>query len=202
MNEYVSLPYLEGRGKFRKIPFERYLPQLPAGLIQSWLNKNNPARDWILEPISAAPAAILEAAASGYQVLACVNNPVIAFEINLLARAAKQEEYQSALRELGMQKKGSERLESHIQNLYLTRCASCGAEVPADYFIWRKAEGLPVLRSYHCQGCGDEGEHPITPNDLERLSPFKRSDPLHRARAIERVPSGTREARQNLEESL
>lgn len=202
MNEYASLPYIEGRGKPKSIPFERYLPELPAGLIQSWLERHNPAKEWMLEPISAAPAAILEAASSGFPVLACVNNPVIAFEIKLLAQAPKQKEFQSVLHELGSQKKGSERLSTHINNLYLTRCASCGTEVPADYLIWRKAEGLPVIRSYRCQSCGDEGEHAITPNDLERLVPFKRSDPLHRARALERVPGGTREARQNLEDIL
>jgi hypothetical protein len=202
MNELNMLAYLEPEGESQEIPFERYYPAYSPGMVKSWLQRHIPGGSWVMEPIGASPASILEMADAGYKVLAVVNNPVAAFELEMLSRAPSKALFQSVLRELSIQKKGTERLEAHIQNLYLTRCSSCGKEVAADYFIWRKSENAPFAKSYHCPACRDEGEHPVTEDDLERLAPYKRSDPLHRARALERVPGGTREARQNLEEVL
>lgn len=196
------LAYLEPEGISNEIPFERYYPSTAPGVVKNWLQRHVPAGAWVLEPIGASPAAIFEMAKAGYKVLAVVNNPVIAFEMSILARAPSSSDFQSVLNELSVQKKGTERLESHILNLYLTRCSSCGKEVSADYFVWRKNESAPYSKAYHCPACKDEGEHPVNDDDLERLAPYKRSDPLHRARALERVPGGTREARQYLEEVL
>ena len=202
MNELTKLSYIESEEKAQPLPFDRYLPPLAQGVIRSWLSQNVPAHAWVLEPIGASPNAILEMAESGCKVLAAVNNPVVGFELEMLANAPGQDVFQSVLGELSMQKKGAERLGAHIQNLYLTRCASCGRELPAESFYWRRAEPAPYAKVYHCTACGDEGEHAVNEFDLEVLSAYVRSDPLHRARALERVPGGTREARQNLEEIL
>ncbi|MRR29774.1 hypothetical protein EG834_05515, partial [bacterium] len=156
----------------------------------------------MLEPIGASPDFVLEMAEAGYKVLVAANNPVVAFELEILAQAPARTEFQSVLGELSVQKKGDERLQAHIQSLYLTRCTTCGREVSADYFLWRKSEEVPFAKSYRCPACGDEGEHLISESDIERLAPYKRSDPLHRARALEKIPELTRAARANLEELL
>ena len=200
MNEIGMLPYLESDGETLKVPFERYLPLHQPGVLTSWLKKTVQPGSWILEPIGASPAAILELAEAGYKVLVAVNNPVVAFELTILAQAPARSEFQSVLRELSIQKKGAERLQGHILGLYETRCSACGKPVSADRFLWRKSETSPFAKVYGCSICGDEGEQPITDLDLERLAPFVRSDPLHRARALERVPGGTVTARANLEE--
>ena len=202
MNEPGFLAYLEGEGIASQIPFNRYLPQHPAGVAQKWLTQHAAPGSWVLEPIGASPAAILEMAEAGNKVLVAANNPVVAFELEILAQAAAKTEFLSVLRELSVQKKGDERLQRHIQSLYLTRCATCGKEVDADYFLWRKSEDVPYAKYYRCTACGDEGEHLISETDIERLAPYKRSDPLHRARALEKIPELTRAARANLEELL
>lgn len=200
MNEIGMLPYLEGEGETLKIPFERYLPLHQRGAITSWLKQHVQPGSWILEPIGASPEAILELAEAGFKVLVAVNNPVVAFELSILAQAPARSEFQSVLRELSIQKKGAERLQGHILGLYETRCNACGKPVSADRFLWRKTETAPFAKVYRCLVCGDEGEQPVTDLDVERLTPFVRSDPLHRARALERVPGGTLTARANLEE--
>lgn len=202
MNEPGFLAYLEGEGIALEVPFNRYLPQHPAGVVQKWLAQHASSGSWILDPIGASPAAILEMAEAGYKVLVAANNPVVAFELQILAQAPAKTEFQSVLRELSVQKKGDERLQGHLQNLYLTRCTTCGREVSADYFLWRKSEETPYAKYYRCPACGDEGEHLISETDIERLAPYKRSDPLHRARALEKIPELTRAARANLEELL
>lgn len=202
MNEPGFLAYLEGDGIGSKIPFNRYLPQHPAGVAPEWLAQHTPSGSWVLEPIGASPAAILEMAEAGYKVLVAANNPVVAFEMQILAQAPARAEFQSVLSELSVQKKGDERLQGHILNLYLMRCTTCGREISADYFLWRKSEEAPYAKYYRCPACGDEGEHLVSDSDIERLAPYRRSDPLHRARALEKIPELTRAARANLEELL
>lgn len=202
MVEAEMLAYIEPEGESASIPFERYLPLMATGVVKNWLGRHAEPGSWVLEPIGASPAAVLEMAEAGYKVLVAVNNPVTAFEISLLARAPAKSEFESVLGELAMQKKGPDRLGSHIQNLYLSNCASCGREVTVDSFVWHKGESTPHAKVYHCAACGDEGEHPVSEADLQRLLAPERSDRLHRAMALEKVPQGTRSARENLEELL
>ncbi len=202
MNEIQSLPYYAPQTGGLTLPFERYLPSGVFGMPSAWLHKHASPGDWVLEPIGASPHTVLEMAGAGFKVLVAVNNPVSAFQLEVLASAPKMEDFQSVLGELSSQKRGTERLGAHLLNLYLTRCASCGAEVSAERFIWRRGETAPFAKDYTCLACGDSGEHPVNEEDLERLVSVQRSDPLHRARALERVPGGTREARTYLEEII
>lgn len=200
MNEVGKFAYIEAEGEPQASPFQLTLPDLPPGVISQWLERRHPGEIWVLDPIGASPQAVLEMAAHGYKVLVAVNNPIAAFELNCLARAPKKEEYLAALRDLALQKKGGERLEEHMRGLYATRCASCGREVQAEYFLWRKGEEAPFSKNYQCPACGDEGEHATTEEDLKRLKIISRSDSLHRSRALERIPGGTLAARKNAEE--
>ena len=48
------------------------------------------------------------------------------------------EEMQAALAELATARRGSERLEQHIRNLYTTTCDQCGETVDAQAFFWQR----------------------------------------------------------------
>ena len=200
MNEVGKFAYIEAEGEPQASPFQHTLPDLPPGVVSQWLKSHAPGEKWVLDPIGASPQAVLEMAACGYKVLVAVNNPIAAFELNCLARAPKKGEFQAAFRDLALQKKGGERLEDHLGGLYTTRCASCGREIQAEYFLWRKGEEAPYSKNYHCPSCGDEGEHAATEEDLKKLKMISRSDSLHRARALERLPGGTQAARVNAQE--
>ncbi len=52
--------------------------------------------------------------------------------------------------------------------------------------MWKRGEKQPFGRLYRCPHCGDEGERPVTGEDLKRLEALG-SDQLHRARALGRV---------------
>ncbi|MCX6053675.1 MAG: hypothetical protein NTZ74_01935 [Chloroflexi bacterium] len=202
MNQATPLPFLESTGTFPELPFSRYLPLCSPGVIPNWLRSRVPPGSWVLEPIGASPQAVLEIALAGYKVLTSCNNPVVSFALSLLARAPTPDDFQAAIAELSHLKRGSERLETHILNLYQTRCASCGKELSASGFFWHRGALAPHAKIYICPVCGDSGEHPVTDEDVDRLTSIQRSDPLHRALALERVPGGTKEARINLEEAL
>ncbi len=92
----------------------------------------------------------------------------------------------SALAELVSARRGNERLENHFRALYQTECAACHQMIQPEAFLWRRGESQPFARYYHCPHCKDEGERPVTPGDLERLS-LPGNPALHRARALERI---------------
>lgn len=196
------LVYSPSSGLQREIPFERFLPTEPAGMVARWLKRDAPSGGTILEPLGASPLALLEAAGAGYRVLAACNNPVLAFETRLLAARLQRSEFIAVLRELSDQRKGEERLESSIRNLYLTRCASCGAEIQASAYIWNRGETLPHTRLYTCPHCKDSGEHPITDEDTQRLQLIQRSEPMHRSRALSRVLGGSVDDRESVQAAI
>ncbi len=193
------LVYIQSAGVPQELPFDRFLPLDPPGMVSRWLHLNVPPGATILDPMGASPRAVLEAAAAGYRVLVACNNPVTAFEIRVLARAPLVAEFNSVIRELGDLKKGDERLETTIRSLYLTRCASCGAEIQASGYLWNQGDTVPHTRIYACPICKDDGEHPITDDDIQRLQQIQRSEPMHRSRAMARVMGGNLDDKESVE---
>ncbi len=178
--------FLGGTRQPPLLPLGRYLPLLPGGMFGAWLKQNVPPEAWILDPIGSHPQLALEAAHAGYRILITCNNPILSFMLEILAAAPPQSEFEAALAALAASKRGEERLERHILSLYQTPCAGCGQGVSALAFIWQSEPLRLVSRIYRCPHCGDEGERPVTPLDMEKLK-LPGSDALHRARALSRV---------------
>ena len=201
--EETGLRFYPGSGSAPALPLARFLPPLPAGMVAGWLKDHVPHGSWLLDPLGASPALVLEAARAGYRVIAACNNPILSFMIETLAAGPRSAEIQSALAELAVARRGEERLEKHIQSLYLTDCESCGQPTPAQAFLWRKGEAQPYARLYRCSHCGEAlaGERPVTPGDLERLRAMG-GDRLQRARALQRVILNDQEHRADVEEAL
>lgn len=198
----LQIPYIPAAGPSRDLPFERFLPLDQPGMVAGWLDRTAKPGALILDPLGSSPAALLEGAAAGYLVLAACNNPVIAFELRMLASAPTRVEFTSVIGELAALKKGDERLEISISSLYLTHCASCGKEIQASGYLWRRGESVPFSRIYTCERCGDSGEHPITDEDIQRLEQITRGERLHRARALERVLGGEVDDRESVEAAI
>ena len=182
----VEMPFSPGINPPPSFPLGRYLPPVPEGMAVTWCQKNIPAGEWILDPLGSTPQLPLEAARAGYRVLVASNNPILTFMLEILARAPSWAEFESALAELGSARRGEERLENHFRALYQTECAACHQIIQPEAFLWRRGESHPFARYYHCPYCKDEGERPVTPGDLERLT-LPGNPALHRARALERI---------------
>ena len=187
-------------------PLARYLPPIPVGVAASFLAEHSiigePKRgDWILDPFGASPRLAVEMARLDYRVLVAVNNPVTHFLLEMAANPASQADLRAALAELAAARKGDDRLETHLQSLYLTECTNCQQQVPADAFIWERASGALVGRLYHCP-CGDSGEYPATEADKIRAARQAATDSLHRSRALERVAAPDDPDRPHVEEAL
>ena len=156
-----NLIYIPGDDPVRTAPLARYLPVVPQGVATAYLagySKSGRLERgaWVLDPFGASPQLALEIAAQGYRTLVAVNNPVTRFLLELAALAPSQADLRAALAELAAARKGDERLETHIQSLYLTQCTKCQQQTPAEAFVWERSSGALVARIYHC-ACGDGG---------------------------------------------
>jgi hypothetical protein len=120
-------------------------------------------------------------------VLVAANNPITRFILEIGAASLPEAEFKAAIADLAVSRKGEEKLEEHLQSLYLTACTSCAQEVPAQAFLWRKGENAPYGRIFECKDCGDSGEKLATPADIERAAEVAKTAGLARARVLERV---------------
>jgi len=196
-----DLAYLPGDEPDNPGPLARYLPQVPDGIASAFLARQFRPGEWILDPFGAAPLTDLEMAGLGYRVLVAVNNPVTRFLLETAANPPQQADLRAALAELAAARKGDERLETHLQSLYLTECTKCHRQVPADAFIWERENGVLAARIYHCT-CGDNGEYPATEADQARAASLAATDSLHRSRALERVAAPQDPDRVHVEAAL
>jgi len=186
MLTHLAAPFIPGSAPAANLPLGRYLPLLPVGMMAAWVRAHLKPGDWVFDPLGAHPMLALEAARAGCRVLVASNNPILTLMLQVFATAPQVTDLQSALSELAALRKGEERLEPHIQSLYLTACPGCGDLVPAQAFLWRDGEQQPHARLLKCSRCGIDGEYPVLPADLERLTP-PGAAALHRARAIQRA---------------
>jgi hypothetical protein len=195
-------PYIPGLKSADPGPLSRFIPPLEEGTISAWLSHHASASSWLLDPFGFAPRVAIEAARAGYRVLVTVNNPVTRFLLEMAGNPPSGSDFKAALADLAVSKKGDERLETHLQSLYVTICEKCGHEVFAQAFLWRKGEDVPYARIYECKECGDGGERIVTPEDVERAKKVSSTDALHRSRAFERVASLDDEDRIYAEEAI
>lgn len=186
MNTF-SLPFVPGSDQPNIYPFMRFLPPIPAEMTAHWLKKHLPMGSWIIDPLGSNPMFDLEAAQAGYRVLVTSNNPVLSFMLETLAKAPSRKDFQVALSELAAARMGNERMETHLQSLYQTRCSSCGRTIQAQSFLWKKDETKPFAKQYRCSFCGDEGDRLLEEDDLQHFAQITRWASLHRARAAERL---------------
>lgn len=195
-------PYIPGSVPKEPGPLARFLPPLEEGVVSAWLSQNIPTSAWLLDPFGFSPRLAIEAARAGYRVVVTVNNPVTRFLLEMAADPPLESDFKAAMADLSAAKKGEERLSTHLQSLYLTTCESCGREIQAESFLWRKGEDAPYARIYTCPRCEDSGEHSATPEDVERAKKIAATDSLHRSRAFERVIQINDEDRVFAEEAI
>jgi len=186
MDILSSTPYFSGGLIEASGPLGRFLPPVPDGPARAFLAGINLPGAWILDPFGSSPRMAVEMARAGQRVLVAAGNPVNRFLLDLAAHPPTESDLQAALADLAAARKEGERLETHLQSMYLTRCANCGRELPAEAFLWDSKTGAMTGRIYNCH-CGSGGEQPATPEDIQRAASWSRTEGLHRSRALERV---------------
>ncbi len=182
-------------------PLDRYLPPIPAGVVSAWLEANVPKGAWVLDPFGATPQIAVEAARTGYRVAVAANNPVARFLLETRALAPSAEDFRAALAELASARRGDERLETAVLDLYQTTCPKCGQQTPAHAFIWDQINAGPIAKIVHCKLCSESGEYPTDDLDQERAAAYSRSGP-QLSRALERIAPKGDPDREHAEEAI
>ncbi|MDP3185161.1 MAG: hypothetical protein Q8M58_07830 [Anaerolineales bacterium] len=215
MDILSALAFIPGNEPARPEPLARYLPPVPEGIAQAFLAEHatlpvltaGPGSEtkrgtWVLDPFGASPRLAVEMARAGYRVLVAVSNPVTRFQLDLAAAPPSKADLQAALADLAVSRKGEERLETHLQSLYLTECSKCQRSLPAEAFIWERGSQVPLARILRCPQCGESGERQTTPADRQHAAQFAATATLHRSRALERVAPREDPDRVHAEEAL
>lgn len=197
----VDVPYVPGSAPPPELPLGRFLPPIPAGMVQEWCQKNLKPGDWVLEPFGFNPLMVIEIAAAGYPVLVCVNNPIHAFLLQILASAPQSEDLTAALQDLAIISKGDERMEGYVRGLYHVNCANCHHQIEADGFLWKKDSQHPYAAQVNCTFCGASGDQPLTEETLQSLPPLPPKH-LHMARALNRIAERDDALREQVENAL
>jgi len=197
----VEIAYVPGNPVRGASPLARFLPPLEQGSVASALQEFGNKGDRILDPFGASPRLAVEAAREERAVLVAVNNPIARYVLEHTAAPFTVQDLQSALARLSTAPKDGGRLEPFMLDLYQTQCSRCQKWISADYFVWDKEEGEPVLKFYSCPHCSHTIEEATNEGDLLRAHEHERSG-LQHAMALEQLaPQGSPE-RQLAEEAL
>ncbi len=197
-----SFAYLPGEDPPHPGPLARFLPPVPEGIVSAFLASHPlTSGGLVLDPFGASPRLAVQAARAGLRLVVAVNNPVARFLIEMSADPPPRSELQAALAELAAARKGQERMEIHLQDLYLTECVSCRRSIPAEAFVWERGGEAPLRRIYRCP-CGEGGEFDADQTDRQRALQIAAASRLHRARALERVAALDDPDRSYVEEAL
>ncbi len=197
----VNVPYITGNAPPPDLPLGRFLPPIPQEMVRSWCRENLLPGDWVLDPFGFNPLTAFEIASEGHPVLVCVNNPIHAFLLEVLASAPQAQDLVSALRDLAIASKGDARMEPYIRSLYYVNCANCQNQVEADAFLWKKGSDQPYAAQVDCGFCGTRGEQTLSAETLESLTPLPPKR-LHLARALNRITESDHALRTQVENAL
>ncbi len=196
-----TIYYYPGTDLDDRHPLIRFMPPVPQGSASGWAAENLSPGSIVLDPFGASPYLPAELARSGYRVIVASNNPIPRFLLEFNANSPSTASLQSALADLAAHRKGNTRLEPYIRSFYFTDCHQCDREVEAESFIWERDTNSLLARIYSCPTCGETGEFPVTEKDIARATSFARN-PLHKARALERVAPLNDPDRPHVEEAL
>lgn len=187
----MDIPYLPGKPAVGPSPLARFLPPLEEGTTALTIDRFGMRGRLVLDPFGASPRLALEAAQQGCAVLLAVNNPITRYVLRHSLRPFGMEELQTALYRLASAAKDGGRLEPFLLDLYLTKCSRCGRPVSADYYVWDRETGLPVLKSYVCPHCNHTIEEPTNDEDRQRSLALS-TQGLPQATALEQLaPRGS-----------
>jgi hypothetical protein len=184
----ADVPFISDSTDFdqSKYPMQRFLPQVPNGLAGVWLERGGiPKGSWVLDPLGANPQLSLDTAVAGYKVLVAINNPILQLILEITAKSPDRDDFVSILADLAGVRRGTDRLEPHIQSLYLSDCPICHRSLPATTFYWKRNDSKPFMSSVNCPICGEAENTNLL--DPEILTEIISRQALTQSRAIERA---------------
>jgi len=160
-------------------PLASFQSAVPSDALGPYLDAYSRPGDLVIDLFCASPTLIREAVVAGRRALGLNVNRALLLAASLGLTAIEGDAVVSAFTHLSEAHKGMETLQAHIEGLYRTTCAECGAETIADAFVWERDEEAPSLKRYCCTACSDDGasvsrESPTDEFDRDAAARFER----------------------------
>jgi hypothetical protein len=155
-------------------PLASYRPLTPVGALGPYLDAYTQPGDLVIDLFCQGPALVREAVQAGRRALGININRAILLAASLGLTAVERQAVEAAFTQLAEAQKGPQTLQAHIEGLYRTTCATCGAPTIADAFIWERDGSVPAEKRYHCTTCRETTGAPTDQNDRTAVAHFER----------------------------
>jgi hypothetical protein len=161
--------------------------------------------DTVLDPWAGTGWTARRGVAAGLRVVAAEPSPFGQLAAQALLFAPDARAIQAAFSQLSASRRVDVPLRQHIEELYLTRCATCRRPVVADQFIWPRDAPAPQRKIYRCANCDlavgalPERVAPIDENDLTKLGLDELAKSLQQPTATPAAAGGLAAADPNAE---
>jgi hypothetical protein len=132
----------------------RHRQPLAENVARAYIQEFSLPGDIVIDPFAASPTTARVAVELGRRAIAVDSNPLVAFVARVQASPPPSRDIKNALARLGEVRKEDESLKDHVQGLYGSVCANCGAAVIVDYFNHALDLNAPVDKVYRCPNCG------------------------------------------------
>lgn len=116
-------------------PLHSYLRGVPASVAEKYIDALTAPGDLVVDPFACTPTTARVAQRMGRRAIAVESNPLWAWLARTMATRPTVQEIDAALARLGDTIKDDVPLRVHITQLYVTTCAACHKQTPADYFV-------------------------------------------------------------------
>jgi len=147
---------------------------IPGGVARAYVLAYTEPGDVVLEPFCQGPAVVREVMAEARRVLALNFDPSLVLLVRSALAPLPAHELDAAVTRLGDYLKQGQPLRRYLMDLYATTCPACQHPVVADYFVWDRERGEPVIKYLRCPTCGREGEAAVEAEDRDRLAQVPR----------------------------
>jgi hypothetical protein len=142
-------------------PLAPYRSATPAGALAPYLDAYTQPGDLVIDLFCHSPTLIHESVEAGRRALGLNVNRALLLAASLGLTVVERQEVEAAFTRMVQARKGPETLQAHVEGLYRTTCAACGATTVADAFIWERDGDAPVTKRYRCAACGRDDEAPL-----------------------------------------
>lgn len=143
-------------------PLASYRPAAPTGALAPYLDAYTQPGDLVIDLFCQGPTWVHAAVQAGRRALGLNVNRALLLAASLPLTTVERQQVEAAFTHLAEARKGTETLQAHIEGLYRTPCAACGATTSADVFIWERDRDAPVAKRYHCPACNNAGAAPLS----------------------------------------
>jgi hypothetical protein len=150
-------------------PLAPYRPATPTGALAPYLDAYTQPGDLVIDLFCHNPAFIREAVQAGRRALGLNVNRALLLAAALGLTAVEKQDVVAAFTHLSEARKGVQTLQAHIEGLYRTACAACGAAAVADAFIWERDGQAPIAKRYRCPACGDAPPEGAPTDEADRV---------------------------------